>query len=167
MTKLLEITLKEFPTHIAITDNKYKANKYIKINSQVLYNNKLQTFSRAIAVENLHKYILKNITKYNVIDYPVKIHYTFYHVINNGDISRRKDTEGVYSIRWKEPSPTYEPKNDLDNMNWIWIKTIQDCIVKSGIIGNDTLNYVNGFKVDYEQVDKLEDRCIKVEIYKK
>lgn len=166
MKKLLEISLDQYPTHVAITDNKTKANRHLKINSQLLYNQKLSKFSRAIAISNLHRYIASNLPNKVIVEYPVFIKYTIFAPINYGDVSRRKKN-GSYYISWKKPNRNYVPSNDLDNMSVLWVKVCQDCLTKSKIIINDTLQFINEYSVKFEPVEELDDRSILIEIFKR
>lgn len=58
----------------------------------------------------------------------------------------------------------YEPnkKRDLDNIASFFIKVFQDALVKTGILKNDTWNYIEGYSIDFF-VDKDNPR-IEVEI---
>lgn len=165
MQNLVEFTLSKYPTHIAYTNNKKAPNKYKKINGQAIYNGSLQMFARKIAINNIHEYILENVPETTITEFPIKVKYTIGAPLNYGDVSRRKK-EGSYYISWKPYSENYEPSSDLDNMSYIWTKAIQDCIVKAGIVPNDTLKYITSFEVEYKEIRELENRFIKVELFK-
>ena len=154
-----KIILDKFPTHIAITNNKVAANKYMKINSQSIYNGKLHTFSRANAVNNMHKYISKCISEANVgkINYPVQLVVRIYTVINHDCIKRYKD-----EIHWNAPKADYVPRWDEDNLRSIWEKCIKDCITKVGIWEDDIVTNCRGIDSLVEFVDNIEDRKIEI-----
>ena len=87
----MKIILKEFPIHIAKSDNKHAPNKMVKLNNQNIYSGALNRFGRAIVIKNLHEYIISQIPKgFKIDNYPVKIHYLFRTVRNHGSISMRK-----------------------------------------------------------------------------
>lgn len=154
-----KIILDRFPTHIAITNNKVAANKYMKINSQSIYNGKLHTFSRANAVNNMHKYISKCISEASVgkINYPVQLVVRIYTVINHDCIKRYKD-----EIHWNAPKADYVPRWDEDNLRSIWEKCIKDCITKAGIWEDDIVTNCRGIDSLVEFVDNIEDRKIEI-----
>ena len=81
---MTELILDKFPTHIAKTNNVKAPNKYWKINSQGIYNGTVQRFTRAIIIENIHKYILNEFSKQNLpkLDKPVQLQLSIYIPIN-------------------------------------------------------------------------------------
>ena len=152
----MKIVLKQFPTHIAYTDNKYAPNKMKKLNNQNIYNGALNRFSRAIAMRNLHHYIIDQIPKGMVIDkYPIKIHYLFKTVKNHGSISMRKT-----GICWKPPKDDYKANWDIQNLAMIWMKAGDDALTRAGVIIDDNVAFVQGSSYDLKFVEKLEDREI-------
>lgn len=157
------IKLNEFPTHIAKTNNKVAANKFIKINNQSIYNGALNKFGRAIAVENMHDYISLEVKKSGYagtnIDKQCDIRYKFYTVLNHGSISMRK---GV--IHWKPSSSNYIPNWDIENLASIWIKTGNDTLVKEGVIVDDNVSIIRSVTYEFIEVEDLTDRKIEIEI---
>jgi hypothetical protein len=151
------IVLDKFPTHIEYTDNKTAPNKFIKINNQSIYNGKLNRFSRAIAVKNLHGYIESKIKQSccPIQKYPITITYIIKTVKNHGSISMRKG-----KLYWKEANASYVPNWDIDNLAFLWIKAINDTLVKSGIIPEDNVSYVKGGKYKIKYVKDLNNREI-------
>jgi len=146
------IRLKNFPTHIAVSDNKTYANRYMKINGQSIYNGKLNRFSRNIAIKNLHNYITSQLPKNKKItEYPIKIKYLFKVVKNYGSISRRKE-----KIIWKPYKDNYRANWDIDNLAGIWIKAINDTLVKNKIIIDDTVVFIKGGDYEVEFVDDIK-----------
>ena len=157
------IILNNFPTHVHKTNNKFASNKYWKINSQGIYNGAIQRFTRAIIVNNMHKYILKEFSKYELpkLAVPVQLQLSIYIPINYGTVARRKG-----NISWKKPIKDYEPSNDEDNIRWIWEKCIKDCITKSEIWKDDTMYWCRGTNSMIYFIDKLEDRRIEIKFKK-
>ena len=154
---MTELVLTKFPTHIAKTNNIKAPNKYWKINSQGIYNGTIQRFTRAIIIENIHKYILNEFSKQTLpkLTKPIQLQLSIYIPINYASISRRKG-----NIIWYPPEDNYEPTNDEDNISWIWIKCIKDCITKSKMWEDDTMYWCRGTNSMIYFVDDLEDRKI-------
>jgi hypothetical protein len=160
--KLISIIIDDFPTHIAVSDNKIKANKFIKLNGQNIYNDNLNRFKRAHAMNHLHNYIMSILPKTEVPIYrKVKIKYDFFTVINHGDIRRMKSG----FLTWLEAKDNYEPDWDIENLASIWIKAINDCLQKAKIIKNDNVKYVTGVSYDFHEIQSYQQRKIVVTIY--
>lgn len=151
----------EFLTHIAKTNNKIADNKYIKINSQSIYNGALARFSRAIVVNNIHEYIESFIGAYKGlnIDYPVAIQYEFHTVLNHGSISMRKG-----KINYKPVKDNYKPNFDLENLAGIWIKCGNDTLVKNKVIIDDNVSIIREVSYKFIPVDDLNKRKIVINI---
>lgn len=158
---MITISLKEFPTHLPYTKNKKAPDKFIKLNFQAIYNGKINRFTRAILMDNLHKYVMSQVPKKTrVSHYPVKIEYIFKTVINHGDISRRNG-----KLIWKYPSNKYVPGWDIENLANIWIKGGNDALVNANVLIDDSVNYVLGTSHEVQFVDDLKDREIIIKIY--
>ena len=152
----MKITLKEFPTHVAYTDNKYAPNKMKKLNNQSIYNGALNRFSRATAMRNLHDYIISQLpVGFKIDKYPIKINYLFRTVKNHGSISMRGG-----KICWKPVKDDYKSNWDIQNLAMIWMKAADDALQKAGVIVDDNSDYINGEKYDVEFVENLIDREI-------
>jgi Holliday junction resolvase RusA-like endonuclease len=155
------LVLKQFPTHIAKTDNKVKVNKFWKINSQGIYNGSIQRFTRAIVVNNMHKYIIDQLESQElpkIVD-PVQLVLRIYIPINYSNV--RRTSKG---ISWKPPEPGYVPTNDEDNISWIWNKCIKDCLTKLEVWEDDTIEYCVGTDSAVIFIDDLEDRKIEISL---
>ena len=166
MKELYKIVLKKFPTHVKISRNKKVPDRYMKVNGQNLYNGKLNPFARAIAMDEIHKYVIKQLKGISPIAKPIYIEYTFRTVINHGDIRRihfKKDN--VTKIIWKKPKEGYKASYDLDNMSYVWIKGFQDSLEIAGIIEDDTVDFVQGYSVNFERVEEFDEREIVIKLY--
>lgn len=162
MTKLAEIKIPQFITHVEYTNNKVAPNKFKKINNQSIYNSNINRFSRNILVKNLHKYIGSFIPKgLKLNTYPVEIKYTLKSVINHGDISRRGG-----NIIWKYPKENYVPRWDIENCISLWIKCGNDTLTQNKVIVDDSIQYVNKISYEFIPVENFEDREITIKIYK-
>lgn len=157
---MIEIRLKNFPTHLPITKNKIKEDKYAKLNFQSVYNGSINRFARATLMENLHHYVAKRLPKtFGDLQFPIRPHYIIKTVINHGDIQRRNG-----NIIWKYPKEGYVPKWDIDNLAFIWIKGGNDAIASSGLIPDDCVFYLNGGSYEFIPVDDFEEREIIIQI---
>lgn len=159
---LEEIVFSEFPTHIPLTKT-----KSFKISTQSIYNAKLHHHSRSSVISKMKEYVTtilvssrRNIYVKNEM-FPIKIELTFFAPVNWGSVRMSK---GV--INWKTPPKNYHPTHDLDNFAWIWSKVIQDCLVSSGIIPEDTVEFINVLEYRYEEVPTFKDRKIQLRIIK-
>lgn len=159
------ISISNFPTHIAKTNNKTKSNKMIKVNNQAIYNSNLNRFSRNIVMKNLHNYLIKEIKPYKETflreSYrpPFEIEITIFTVINHGSISMRD-----HKISWKYPTEDYIPNWDIENLATIWIKAICDSLVMLKIIPDDNISYINKISYKFKEVENLTDRKLVIKI---
>lgn len=160
---MIEITIPEFITHVAKTDNKVADNKFIKINGQAIYNGALQRFSRAIVMNNMHNYISSYLEPYKglLIDYPIKITYEIHTVVNHGSIALRKG-----KLSWKPVSSTYKPNFDLDNALSVWTKAGNDALTKCEVIVDDNTSIIKELTYKFIEVKDITDRKIVIKIEK-
>lgn len=155
------IIIPEFITHVAKTKNKKAPNKYIKINNQAIYNGGLNKFARAIAVDNLHTYLIpfiKSGCPNQLIHPPYQIALDIYVPINYGDV-RRLTTNGIPYLSWKEPDKDYEPRWDIGNLGEIWLKVFEDALQLAGVITNDNVKYITKHgPVCFYEVEHIDKR---------
>ena len=158
---MIEIRLKEFPTHLPTTNNKKAPDKYAKLNYQSIYNGSINRFGRANLMNALHSYFMSKINKkYKIKNFPIKIHYIIKTVINHGDIRRNKNGK----ISWKYPSKNYIPTWDIENLANIWIKGGNDSLTKAKIIPDDSVEFLLGTSHEFIQVNSFKDREIIIKI---
>lgn len=159
------IEIPEFPTHIAKTDNKYAANKMIKINNQSIYNGAINRFTRAVVMNNMHAYLAVQLHEYlplflrESITFPVCVDVEIHTVINHGDISMRKG-----KICWKPAVEDYEPGWDIENLAAIWIKALNDVFTRSKFIPDDNVKYISCVSYKFVEVADLQDRKLIIKI---
>ncbi len=159
---MVEIILENFPTHLPYTDNKKKENSYVKLNYQTIYNGKINKFSRAILMNNMHKYIISRLPIDVVsLKFPLKIHLIFNTVVNHGLIQRRF-TQGNYKILCPELKEDYSPSWDIENLAAIWRKAINDSLTIFGIIPDDNINYVNTNSHTLNIIKDFNERSISI-----
>lgn len=149
------IVLDEFPTHMACSNNKIAANRYMKITNQSVYNGRMHPHTRAVIVKNMHDYVISKLPKGFKVKTPTKPYYAIYTVRNHGSIQRRG---GI--IRWKPPAKDYEANWDDDNLAFLWMKTIRDALTKAGVWEDDNVDFVRGSDYDVFFVDDFKDRKI-------
>lgn len=158
----LRFICKEFPTHVAKTNNKVAPNKMLKINNQAIYNGYINRFTRNIVIGNMHRWLEKALGKSSShkLDtslFPVTVTVNIYTVKNHGSISMRSGT-----VRWKPAKASYKPNWDIDNLATIWIKAICDVLTKEGIIPDDNISYIKGIRYNYFEVEDIKDRKIEI-----
>lgn len=146
-------------THIYKTANKVKANKLIKINNQAIYNGSLNTFARAIVVENLHLYFAEHIDdcfKGLLIDSDnVRLNYEFHTVLNHGNVKMLKS-----GISWNPPKKGYKPNWDFDNISNIWTKIGNDTLVLERVLLDDNVGIVKENNAKFIEIKELFDAKI-------
>lgn len=156
------IEIPQFITHVAKTKNKQSPNKYIKINNQAIYNGGLNKFARAIAVDNLHNYLIAYIQSWllpnQLVHIPYQIALDIHVPINYGDV-KRLSKNGVPYLSWKEPDKDYEPRWDIGNLGEIWLKVFEDALQLAGVIENDNVKYITKHgPVCFYEVDHIDKR---------
>jgi len=142
-------------THVPKTDNKKAPNKYIKINNQAIYNGALNTFARAIVVENLHKYFSDSIPDEYLglkLEKVKSIEYQFLTVRNHGSIQRRSGLK-----TWKPAKKDYVPNWDLNNLSDLWVKIGNDALVLSGVLADDNVGVIPKTSYSYVEVDHIDE----------
>lgn len=162
---MIKFTLKEFPTHVAKTNNKVAPNKMLKINNQAIYNGYVNRFARNIVIGNMHSWLIGELRKQKpytlpmMKSFPIDVTITIYTVRNHGSISMRSGT-----VRWKPVTKAYVPNWDIDNLATIWVKTINDVLTKEEIIPDDNIDYIRSCKYKYVEVSDIKNRKIIITI---
>lgn len=108
-----------------------------KINGQAIYSG-MNPHLRSKMMDQMHEFFNGHIDKLDpVTEFPICVALTF------------SDSSG-------------ETLPDVDNQSWIYVKAILDCMQHSGIIPNDSPEYVSCYSV---QMDKESDtRMMTIEI---
>lgn len=163
--KSINFVLNEFPTHVAYTKS-VKNPKYIKVNYQNIYNGRINMFSRAIMVGNLHKYISENISEGSPLGKNLDEEIEIHTVVNHDTISRRKDSSGNYRILWKPPEIEYVPRWDIENLASIWSKVINDTLIELNYLEDDTIDYIQSIKYKFIPIDNINERKIIIKFYR-
>lgn len=143
----LQITLPKFPTHVKISKTKSMKLGYNKIYAGVNH------FIREKTVKQVHDFVDAHIPTGVTVSTPVGTHLHIYVPMNYGAVRMSKG-----QLIWKPPHDRYKPNWDLDNLAFIWIKSLNDGLVKAGILPDDTVEYLNSTSYTVHFVNSFEDR---------
>jgi len=143
----------EFITHIPQTKK-----KWIKIGYNKLYAS--GHFSiRAALVATMHRYIESNIPNDLLIKSPIETSLIVYAPINFGNVKRLTDKKtGDKYISWKPAREDYEPNWDIGNLALVWLKCLDDVVVKKKIIKDDSIAYLTKTSYEFREVKTLKER---------
>jgi Holliday junction resolvase RusA-like endonuclease len=151
----LIIYLKEFPTHIQLSKNKFH-----KISGNSIYSGIHYILRNKIFI-GMHDFILSHIQDGVHFTSPVKITLEFIVPINYGNVRFLKK---LNRISWKPAPDDYKATWDIDNLAWPWLKAILDVLVKKMVIEGDTVEYVQQIEYKLTLCDTLEARQIIINI---
>lgn len=161
------ITLRRPPSHVCIAKRKMKADKHIKIGGQQIYNGRLHHNSRAVAMNEMHKYLMQSFsvvrnliyTSQLVMPKRTKLFVVFGLPVDYGNVALRMTKQGFKFTGGDGSSPC---NWDLDNLAWIWNKAIQDELVHQRILDSDTAQQLSGLSYQWVQVPHFKDRYIRI-----
>ena len=160
MVNYLTLEFPEFITHAQINHPKLKTTKvkFSKIAYNTIHGSAHHTLRSAI-IEDMHKYLLKNIPNDLCIQTPIETKLVIYVPINYGDVKllTRKLTGERY-LSWKKPALDYEARWDIGNLAFLWLKCLDDVLKKKGIIPDDNIMFVRGGAYEFRLVDSIEER---------
>lgn len=153
MQNELILEFPKFITHIPVN-----RNKFIKIGLNKIYTG-VHFSARSSLVSAMHGYIEKHIPENLKIEGPVETELIVYCPINYGTVKLVKNKEGSGSkIQWKAAEIDYQANWDIGNLAMIWLKCLDDVIVKKKILADDTVMYFTGGAFKFQPIDNLEDR---------
>lgn len=165
---------KKIVTGYTVTNSKKVGKpKYEKINFQKLYSGTWNYHTRAKIIEDLSKifsYKLKEAFK----DYPkykfqvkdgekVNLHIEYHNIINQANVRLVGDT---YKYNIYDGNDVKSTRWDLTNATVLWLKIIEDCLVKEGILSDDNVNIITSHTITYVQVDRLDERKMVITLIK-
>ena len=151
--KKIKITLPQFPSHVKISKNKSMKLGYNKIYAGINH------FVREKTVRQIHDFVEAHVPMGLELPVPVGTHLRIYVPINYGNVRMVKG-----NITWKPPHDRYKPNWDLDNLAFIWLKSLNDGLVKAGILPDDTVEYLNSTAYSVHFVKTFEQRKLVYEI---
>ena len=148
----------EFITHIP-----QSKKKWVKIGYNALYSSPHYAI-RANLVKSMHKYIEENIPDNLKIITPITTQLIVQVPINYGNVKRLKDkATGEFYLNWKPARPDYSPNWDIGNLAWVWLKCLDDVLIKKGILLEDTVEFLRKTSYEFEEVATVQERKL---IYK-
>lgn len=154
----LTLTFPEFITHIPISKKEWLKIGYNKIHTGIHFS------KRGAIVSAMHGYIEKHIPEKLDIKGPVETMLTVYCPINFGSMKMILDKEtGLRKVSWKPAEKGYEPNWDIGNLALIWLKSLDDVLIKKGVIADDNIKHLR--KTSYEFIPVLNFRDRKL-VYK-
>lgn len=143
----------EFITHIPQNKNTWVKIGYNKIHASMHF------AARSALVAAMHGYIEKHIDDNLTIQAPIETRLIVYAPINFGNVKLVKDaTTGKRKISWKPAPQGYKPNWDIGNLALIWLKCLDDVLIKKGIIPDDTVEYLRKTSYEFVPVANLKDR---------
>ena len=151
--KKIKITLPQFPSHVKISKNKSMKLGYNKIYAGINH------FVREKTVRQIHDFVEAHVPMGLELPVPVGTHLRIYGPINDGNVRMVK-----VNITWKPPHDRYKPNWDLDNLAFIWLKSLNDGLVKAGVLPDDTVEYLNSTAYSVHFVKTFEQRKLVYEI---
>ena len=153
MVSEIKLEFPEFITHIPVSKKNWVKIVYNKIHASVHYT------TRAALVAAMHGYIEKHIPDNLSIDTPVETKLTVYAPINYGVMKMIKDKEtGRRKTSWKPAADDYKPNWDIGNLALIWIKCLDDVLVKKGILPDDTVEFLRRTQYEFVPISNLKNR---------
>ena len=153
MVSEIKLEFPEFITHIPVNKKNWVKIGYNKIHASVHYT------TRAALVAAMHGYIEKHIPNNLSIDTPVETKLTVYAPINYGVMKMIKDKEtGRRKTSWKPAADDYKPNWDIGNLALIWIKCLDDVLIKKGILPDDTVEFLRRTQYEFVPISNLKNR---------
>jgi len=153
MVSEIKLEFPEFITHIPVSKKNWVKIGYNKIHASVHYT------TRAALVAAMHGYIEKHIPDNLSIDTPVETKLTVYAPINYGVMKMIKDKEtGKRKTSWKPAADDYKPNWDIGNLALIWIKCLDDVLIKKGILPDDTVEFLRRTQYEFVPINNLKNR---------
>lgn len=153
MVSELKLEFPEFITHIPQSKNIWIKIGYNKIHASAHYT------TRAALVAAMHGYIEKHIPENLTIQGPVETHLTVHAPMNFGAMKMILDKEtGKRRVSWKPASKDYKPNWDIGNLALIWLKCLDDVLIKKGILPDDTVEFLQRTTYEFIPVSDFKNR---------
>jgi len=153
MVSEIKLEFPEFITHIP-----QSKNKFLKIGYNRIYASAHHTV-RAALVSAMHGYIEKHIPENLSIETPIETKLVVYVPINFGDVKRLKDKKtGNWYLNWKPARIGYSPRWDIGNLAMVWIKCLDDVLIKKNILPEDTVEFLKKTSYEFVEVPTLKER---------
>jgi len=149
----LKLEFPEFITHIPKNKKEWIKIGYNKIHASVHYT------TRAALVAAMHGYIEKHIPENLTIEGPVETKLTVFAPINFGIMKMVVDKKtGKRKVSWNLAPPNYKPNWDIGNLALIWLKCLDDVLIKKGILPDDTVEHLQRTTYEFIPITNFKDR---------
>jgi len=153
MSKEIKLEFPDFITHVPENKKDWIKIGYNKIHAGVHFR------TRAAIISAMHGYVEKHIPANLSIVGPVSTHLKIYAPINFGAMKMVLDKNtNKRLVQWKPARKDYEPNWDIGNLAMVWLKCIDDVIIKKGILPDDTVKYITKSTYEFIPVAQFSDR---------
>ena len=153
MVSEIKLEFPEFITHI-----EQSKKKWIKIGYNKIYSSTHYTI-RAAFVAALHGYLEKHIPNNLTIKTPIQTHLLVCVPINYGTVrSLMNKNTGCREARWKPPRKGYRPNWDIGNLALVWLKCMDDMLIKKNLIPDDSVEYLIKSTYEFIPVSTFKER---------
>ena len=161
MLKELSLEFPQFITHISKNKNEWIKIGYNKLYAGVHFN------VRASLISAMHGYIEKHIPDGIKVIGPVETSLIVYAPINFGSMKMilNKKTN-KREIQWKPALTNYKPNWDIGNLATVWLKCLDDVIIKKGILPDDTIEFLRKTSYEFKPVTHFSERKLVYQIKK-
>ena len=159
MVSAIKLEFPEFITHIPQNKKLWVKIGYNKIHASAHFS------TRAALVAAMHGYIEKHIPANLTIQGPIETKLTVYAPINFGSVKMTINNQtGKRQINWKPALKTYKPNWDIGNLALVWLKSLDDVLIKKGILPDDTVEYIQRTTYEFVPVKDFKDRKLVYEL---
>lgn len=149
----ITLTFPEFITHIPVNKKEFIKIGYNKIHSGIHFS------KRGALVSAMHGYIEKHIPELLNIQGPIETSLIVYAPINFGGMKMILDKEtGRRKVSWKPADKNYKANWDIGNLALIWLKCLDDVIIKKGILPDDSIQFLRKTTYEFVPVTQFRDR---------
>jgi hypothetical protein len=149
----ITLTFPEFITHIPVSKKEFIKIGYNKIHAGIHFS------KRGALVSAMHGYIEKHIPELLSIQGPIETSLVVYAPVNFGGMKMILDKEtGKRKVSWKPAEKNYKPNWDIGNLALIWLKCLDDVIIKKGILPDDSIQHLRKTSYEFEPVTQFRDR---------
>jgi hypothetical protein len=159
MVSRLQLEFPEFITHIPQSKKVWVKIGYNKIHASVHF------ATRAALVAAMHGYIEKHIPENLTIQGPIETKLIVYAPVNYGAMKMIQNKQtGKRQVSWKPAPVGYKPNWDIGNLALVWLKCLDDVIIKKGILPDDTVEFIRKTSYEFIPVATLKERKLVYEL---
>jgi hypothetical protein len=153
MTSGIVLEFPEFITHIPVNKKEFLKIGYNKIHASMHF------ATRAALIKAMHGYIEDHINDNLTIQGPIETRLVVYAPINFGNVKLITDKKtGKKRISWNPADKEYKPNWDIGNLAMIWLKCLDDVMIKKGILPDDTVEHLRKTSYEFVPITHLKDR---------